>query len=193
MPFPEKGGSCFWAGVRGDGLSHGGKGSIMDVLRRGYRRVAVIGLVMFLGIFLFAAAAEFVKRSFAPFSGFGSLPDPSIVRYILIAAAAADFFLISFFKKRFLGADPGRLQGDISRLVQRLTNHSIITFALSESIALYGLVLFLLTGNDTDLYLFLLAACFSFSYHFPRYRQWEEWVRNQMRTGIRQTGGQRHA
>ena len=55
---------------------------------------------------------------------------------------------------------------------------SIISFALCESIAIYGLVLFLINGGRPEFYLFLLVALAAFAIHFPRFGRWQEWVQN---------------
>ena len=44
----------------------------------------------------------------------------------------------------------------------------LVTWALAESIAVYGMVLFILTGNRTDLYLLNLAAFAVMVYHRPK-------------------------
>jgi len=43
--------------------------------------------------------------------------------------------------------------------------------------AIFGLVLYFLTRNVTDFYLFLITSLFFFSFHFPKFSQWEAWSR----------------
>jgi hypothetical protein len=43
--------------------------------------------------------------------------------------------------------------------------------------AVYGLVLFLIQGDTTDFYLFLMISLIYFTIYFPKYEKWEEWVR----------------
>ena len=51
---------------------------------------------------------------------------------------------------------------------------SFNTFALCESVAVLGLVLFLLAGNAMDFYVFMVISLGFFYLFFPKYDQWEE-------------------
>jgi hypothetical protein len=66
---------------------------------------------------------------------------------------------------------------DEKALMQKLAATAIIIFALAESIAIFGLVLFFLTNRASDFYLFLAISLASFALFFPRYSQWEEWMK----------------
>jgi hypothetical protein len=62
---------------------------------------------------------------------------------------------------------------------------TVITYALCESIAIYGLILFLIGGSRFDFYTFLILSLIYFAAYFPRHHQWEEWVKAVYeRTGI---------
>ena len=60
--------------------------------------------------------------------------------------------------------------------VQRLVTAAIVTYALCEFVAVYGLVLFLSQGNTSDFYFFLALSFACFGIHFPKYRPWEVWI-----------------
>ena len=55
----------------------------------------------------------------------------------------------------------------------------IIKWALTESIAVYGLVLVMLTGNTTFLFGFLLWSLALMAVHAPKKRDFEEALNNQ--------------
>ena len=61
--------------------------------------------------------------------------------------------------------------------VQRLVSFTIISLALSEAVAIYGLVIFLINGSSLDFYLFLALSFVFIIVHFPRYSQWEDWIK----------------
>src|SRR5262249_7749894 len=63
-------------------------------------------------------------------------------------------------------------------LVGRLSTAAIVALASCETIALYGLVLFLLAGRAIDYYIFAGLALVGFGIHFPRREAWEERVRD---------------
>jgi hypothetical protein len=84
------------------------------------------------------------------------------MKYLFIALALANFFLIKFFQ-RILG----------SRSVAQLVQGAIVGFALSEAVAIFGLMLFLLTGNALDFYTFMFLSLFYFWFFFPKIKDWE--------------------
>lgn len=59
----------------------------------------------------------------------------------------------------------------------------IVTYALCEAPALFGLVLFFLGRNPSDFHIFQLISLFFFAAYFPRFSQWEEWYRRQQGRG----------
>jgi hypothetical protein len=133
-------------------------------LKRRYLTVNFNGLALIGSVFIYAVAVEVLKRALAPFAGFAALTpaQAQMLKYVFIALAIADFFLIKFMQK-ILG----------SRSIHQLFGAAIGTFAVSESVAVFGLVLFLLAGNAMDFYLFMFLSLFYFWFFFPKYQDWE--------------------
>jgi F0F1-type ATP synthase membrane subunit c/vacuolar-type H+-ATPase subunit K len=158
-----------------------------DDLRKAYRVTALIGLVMTASLIVYAVVVELIKEQNAPFSGYSPLPPDvlSTLRYALLGVAAVEFLVIRLLNKLMLsGKAPLRSSPTTVRFaphVQRLVSASVVTFALCESVAMYGLVLFLIQGNSNDFYLFLALSLFCFVVYFPRYGMWEEWIAEQGR------------
>ena len=133
-------------------------------LKLRYLKVNFVGLALIGSVFIYAVVVEVLKRVLAPFPGFAALnpTQAQMLKYLFIALAFADFFLIKFIQ-RILGA----------RTVDQLAQAAIVTFALCEAVALFGLVLFLLAGNAMDFYTFMFLSLFYFWFFFPRYQDWE--------------------
>ena len=133
-------------------------------IRLRYLRVNFIGLAMIGSVFLYAAVVEVLKRVLAPFAGFAALTpgQAQMMKYLFIALAFANFFLIKFFQ-RILG----------SRSVEQLVQAAIVSFAMSEAVAIFGLMLFLLTGSAMDFYTFMFLSLFYFWFFFPKIKDWE--------------------
>jgi F0F1-type ATP synthase membrane subunit c/vacuolar-type H+-ATPase subunit K len=130
-----------------------------------YLKANFIGLAMIGSVFLYAGVVEVLKRTMAPFVGFATTMIPAQVltlKYVFVALGIGDFFLIKFMQK-ILGA----------RSVAQLMSAAIVTFALSEAVAIFGLVLFLLAGQATDFYTFMFLSLFYFWFFFPKYKDWE--------------------
>jgi len=134
-------------------------------LKMRYLTANFIGLAMIGSVFLYAVVVEVLKRFLAPFTGYANLTPDQVqtLKYAFVALALANFFLIKYIPK-MLG----------SRSVEQLLTTTIITLALCESVAVLGLVLFLLAGNAMDFYLFMFLSLFYFWFFFPKYQDWED-------------------
>jgi F0F1-type ATP synthase membrane subunit c/vacuolar-type H+-ATPase subunit K len=139
-------------------------------LKMQYLKVNFIGLAMIGSVFLYAVVVELLKRTITPFAGFGTLTpaQAQTLKYIFVALAIGDFFLVKFIQK-ILG----------TRSVQQLMQAAIITFALCEGVAVFGLVLFLLGGQAMDFYTFMFLSLFYFWFFFPKIKDWEAQVQAQ--------------
>lgn len=152
-------------------------------VRKAFRITAIIGLAMIASLAVYAVLVELITRQNAPFGGFTPMPDViDTLRYALLGAAVLEFPFIQILNKAMLSPKATFFRnvstaGPFSPDVQRLISSAIITFALCESVAIFGLVLFLVQGKTADFYLFLLISLFYFSIFFPRYGAWEAWMR----------------
>ena len=136
-----------------------------------FRATRIIAIAMVSSLVIYAMLVELIKRQSAPFRGFVQVPWWEMLRWIFLALALADAGLIRVLRRALLapqaaGLGPGR----------QLQTASIVTFALCESVGVFGLVLFLVSGSSADFYLFLAFALGLFAFHFPRRDRWEEWA-----------------
>ena len=123
---------------------------------------------MIAAVFVYAGVVELIKWQMAPFAGFAKL-DPqtvALIKYAFLALAAAQFGVIKAVQKILP-----------TRSVDNLSQAAVITFALCESVAVLGLVLFLLAGNSLDFYIFMVISLGFFYLFFPKYDQWEQRLR----------------
>ena len=147
-------------------------------LRRTYRVAAIIGLAMGLGVLMYLVIVQFLSTS----PGFpreaSTLPWADMLRYVFLGIALAEFFLINTVRRLMLRPRQGRnvQEGPFSATTVRLLTTSIITFAICESVAILGLVLFFLTREASDYYLLMAISLICFAVYFPRYGQWKAWV-----------------
>jgi hypothetical protein len=136
-------------------------------LKSRYLAVNFIGLAMIASVFVYAGVVEWIKWQWAPFAGFSHI-DPrqaALLKYIFLALAAAQYGAIKLVQKIVP-----------ARSVNNLPQAAIITFALCESVAVLGLVLFLLAGNPLDFYIFMLISLSFFYLFYPKYDDWEKGV-----------------
>ena len=129
-------------------------------------------------ILIYVVIVELIKTNYAPFKGFSDFPQVDNLKYLLLGVAVADFGFIYFIRRIIVK----KLQkGDLRReeIVGRFLILSLIIYALSESIAIYGLILFFLAGNSLNFYIFLILCLVCLGIYFPRYGQWEKWAKLQ--------------
>jgi hypothetical protein len=138
-----------------------------SALKARYLAVNFIGLAMIASVFVYAGVVELIKWQWATFTGFGGLASftADLLWYIFLAVAVAQYGAIKAVPKIVP-----------AKLVDKLPQAAVITFALCESVALLGLVLFLLTGRSLDFYTFMLISLGLFYWFYPRYDQWEKLV-----------------
>jgi hypothetical protein len=130
-----------------------------------YLAVNFIGLAMIAAVLVYAGVVELIKWQWAPFAGFAKLPatTASLLKYVFLALAAGQYLVIKVMQKIVL-----------ARSTDNLPQAAIITFALCETVAVLGLVLFLLCGNALDFYIFMVISLGFFYLFYPKYENWEK-------------------
>ena len=142
----------------------------MDDLKKQYRGALFIALSMFACLFIYAALVEFLRTGpNAPTPQNG--PQMDLIRMILFAAAALSAVASFLVKKLILAGASGKTAPG-----PKLLGATVVSFALCESLAIYGLVLFFLTGGTLDFFILLGCSFILFVLNFPRYSSWEEYA-----------------
>jgi len=161
-------------------------------LEKAYKARVIIGAAMIGVLLIYTGIVEFIRAQNSPAEVFTPAPGPDVLallRYVFLGIAAVEFLVIQFLRKVMLSADSPARQalpsGSFVPETQKLITVSVVTFALCESVAVYGLVLFLIGKNASDFYLFLLISVFYFAIFFPRYGAWEEWVQEREKAARR--------
>ncbi len=139
----------------------------MDELKSSYRVATLIGVAMIVTILIYIVLVEVLKRGLFP-EGSPPLQEMGILRYAFFALAVVQILLIRYVREIILSRGNG---------IQRLLVATIVTFALCESIAILGLILFLLGRDSFDFYCLAGLAMILFILYFPKYSQWEDWIR----------------
>jgi len=126
---------------------------------------------------MYAVVVEMIRTQMAPFTGFVPTAPLGLLRPALAVMAVVGLAVAKILRSSILGR-PAAIASvpGVSPFVQRLLPASIVTLALCEAIAIYGVVLFLLGGRRSDFYGFAAGALLAFAFYFPRRSQWEEWA-----------------
>ena len=111
------------------------------------------------------------------------------LRNILYGVAAVTLMLSHFLRRFMLTGRSGSSgatalkspsQSDISPIFGKYATALIISLALSESIGIYGLVLFLLGDNYQTLYIFVGISAVAMFFYRPKKEELEELIQNTM-------------
>ena len=167
----------------------------MDKLRAAYRTTVIIGLAMMASLVIYLVIVSLIDAGTIPHKGTAMTGQPlELIKFALLGISAVIFFLIRTLPNKLLTAVGKEGKGTgIRQQVSAgaasefgpLVAAAVVTFALCEVPAIFGLVLYFLGRSTTDFYLFLLISLFLFSIHFPKFSQWEEWYRDRGREGGR--------
>jgi hypothetical protein len=151
-----------------------------ESLHRGYRMAVSVCCIMIASAFMYAAVAEYVAVHNAPFNGLFRIPAAAYrkLRFLLPVAALVNLALIPSLRNHILrvAARPRAAMARLPEPVLRVMRASVGSFVLCLSVAVYGLVIFIATGDRNLFYLHFVLALTSFAIHFPRLDRWQAWL-----------------
>jgi F0F1-type ATP synthase membrane subunit c/vacuolar-type H+-ATPase subunit K len=142
-------------------------------LETAYRIAAIICGAMAASTVLYALVVAVISVSQAPFEGFAPSPQPSILRTALWTLALVEAGLIGLVRRALLARS--RSEGAAAQ-GRRLITTAVVTAALAEVPAIFGLVLFMLAGLRGDFYALLALSLALQAVYFPRLDGWREWA-----------------
>ena len=126
----------------------------------------MIGGALLVSLGGYAFVVDQIQRTHAPFAGFAPGVPHDLLRVILAAFALAGLGVARVLQRLILA------NAALPPLA-RLHSAAVVALALCESVAIYGLVLFMLAGRPSDYYIFAALALVGFILYFPRREAWE--------------------
>ncbi len=144
-----------------------------DKLEKAYQTNKIISYALAASILVYAVIVEILR-----FNGAALNLLPSAVleklRFVFVFLSFALYFITNFVNQKLLVKTSADTQ---ETLLQKLTLTNIVSLALSELPALFGLLLFLGSANPRDFYLLMIISVLLFYAFFPRYSFWSNWSR----------------
>lgn len=133
-----------------------------EMMQRQFKLINYIGLAMITSVFVYAAIVISINNGYILYN------QPQIfyssftaIKYILVAISILFYFIIKLIKIKSIKSLRSYFIG------------TIIIFALCDAISIYGLVVFLLSTNPLDFYIFMAISMLYFFMFYPRYDVWE--------------------
>ncbi len=160
----------------------------MESLKVAYRRTAIISGAIAFTLPIYAIVVAVFQQMSGSFRGISPAEDGTTLTDVLFLISLATFFLAWRIRNRTFRTAPPRpgtelkestTARDSKKHLQLLTRTTLVTLVLSESIAMYGLAGFIVTGDARVFYLLLTVSIIAFILWFPRYGQWQEWIERQ--------------
>lgn len=144
-------------------------------LRRAYKFSVILYAFTVFNIVVYAFLVEILKDTWSV-----SKSDDFIrsLRYLLLALAIAEFFLIKVLRKYMIRRGYPK-EHNLKKITELLLSIDLITCALCEAIVIYGLLLFFLSSDSINFYIFLVIGLIALGIYFPRYSRWEDLARLQ--------------
>jgi len=155
------------------------------IIRKVYRQSVIIAYAFFSALAAYVVIVEFIFNDIRVPESYSTIY--THLRTALMILTVAEIFLVFFVRNLILTGKTRMLfrkLGEYSpeskeiEMLRRLSTTSTITFAVWDSIAIYGLILYLLGQNKTDFYLLLGVAFCLMVFHFPKFSDWESRLRN---------------
>lgn len=155
-------------------------------LNKAYWIAIVVAGVTIASFLVYTWLVNFIDTSFDPFNGLFPLIKGDTLKYVLMGTSVAISLLIRLIKKVLpSGRVSVRLPAQVTQRLniesdsaQRLLITAVITFALCELVALFGVAVFLVSGHALDFYIFLVLSIILITTNFPLRKEWEELVKD---------------
>jgi len=145
----------------------------MSDLRKAYQVASLINISVVGSLIIYVVLVEIIRRQFEHFISFVDPSEFTKLRYILYGIAVFNVFIIRIFRGLLLRKSPS---DDSKALRVKLLRSSILTSALCEVPAIFGLVLFFIAGSVRDFYYLSFVSLILVFLTFPRFRNWERWA-----------------
>ncbi len=144
-------------------------------LKRIHKSSLIVYVALMVSIGIYFIVFEVLKSRIPDFQGILERFDLPWIRYAFYALGLLQIFLIKFIRETFTKSVT---TVDEKTLISHLNKISTMSAALCEVPAILGLVLFFLSGSTKDFYVLLFISLALFVLFFPRYTNWEEWIKS---------------
>ena len=148
-----------------------------EILRQQFKITNYIGLAMIGSIFIYAFLVLALDKGYFSFLDGGEKTINAAVltkiKYLFILLSVAIFLILKFKGNSILIFFQKQYAKSLYPTVLALFAFTLLVFALCEVIGIYGLVLFILSRNATDFFIFMAISLLYFYLLYPKYAEWE--------------------
>jgi len=132
-------------------------------------------------LFIYAALVKILEMKPNFLSSTSDFLDTEKIKYIFLGISLILFLLISTIRRVILEGRPGMFEargktGGFPERASKLLTASMVINAFCEMPAIFGLVLFFISGKPYDFFMFWILSLIGLVFSFPRSGQWEEYL-----------------
>jgi F0F1-type ATP synthase membrane subunit c/vacuolar-type H+-ATPase subunit K len=155
-------------------------------LQQQFKITNYIGLVMIGSVFIFAFLVLAIDKGYFSFLENGNqkvyVAVVTKIKYLFILISVVIFLIIKFMKNYILRFFQKQYTKSLYPQVLPLFALTLLVFALCETISIYGLVLFILSRNPNDFFIFMAISLLYFYLFYPKYADWERISKQKLQT-----------
>ena len=147
-----------------------------DFLTESFNKSRKLGFTMMFGLFAYMLFVEVAQWQNWPVYIFVSFDAIRTAGAVFISSTLVFFPAYLYIEKKAALAATSHLN-----LRKRLFNVSILGYAIGELITIFGLAIFIMSGNEKFFYLFFAVSLVYLGVNMPRETRWhflyEEWLK----------------
>jgi len=147
------------------------------ILQQQFKITNYIGLAMIGSIFIYAFLVLAIDKGYFPFLNNGGTAINTAlltkIKYLFYLISIAIFLVIKYLKNTIIRFLQKQYAKSLYPTILPLFSFALLVFALCEVIGIYGLVLFILSRNPTDFFIFMAISLFYFYLFYPKYADWQ--------------------
>ena len=144
-------------------------------LKKSYKVAAIIGATVIGSLLIYVLMVELIIYPLTPAKRLLPVREVRMLRYILYAFSIINVIILRLIRRAVLKKSSGEKRQE---LIARLQKSSLISMVLCEGPAIFGLLLYLLTGIKRDFYFLLIVSLLLVFMYFPRLKNWQSWMAN---------------
>lgn len=142
-------------------------------LKRAYRISVIVGMAIIGSLLVYVVFVELIASQHVSLLDVKAAANMQMLRYVFYAFSIVNVIILRIIRGTMLRKSPADLR---QALIEKLQKTSLLTTALCEGPAIFGLVLFLLGGSRRDFYFLLIVSFILLFMYFPRFKNWEAWL-----------------
>lgn len=146
----------------------------MEKLNKGFLTLNVLWAAILASLFIYMFVCLYIQDTIVIKMQINSIESLRNVLYILAIITIVTIRFIKnsvlYTKNIVVGLNTENLNNETvpSKVLAKYTSAMMISLAMAESVGIYGVVLFLLAKNTTDLYVFVLVAAAVMFFYRPK-------------------------